>query len=227
MNGFDSAIQTYITQHAFSSPLANQVIAELTGFYLAKGVLMMAALWWIWFQPSAETEQRRETVVATLASGLIALFVGRLLARLLPFRLRPYFDPVNIQSDATLRTWSSFPSDHAMLWTAVAMGIFLVWRNMGILALLFSAVLVCAPRVYVGLHYPTDVMVGAVLGIVITFLVCTTRARTFIARPVLHLFERYPGLCYSFAFVFSFELATQFDEIRIMASLFIHRHAVL
>jgi membrane-associated phospholipid phosphatase len=231
MNNFDAVIQTLIARNAFTSPEINRVIGAVEGLYLAKGLLLVAALWWIWFQPSDRNRWQREMVVATVAAGLVALAVGRTLAYFLPFRLRPRFDPqlnlpfpVGAKVDAVLRTWSSFPSDHAMLWMAVAMGIFLVRRREGIAALAYTALIICAPRVYLGLHYPTDVIVGALLGISITYLLTRESIRPVIAGPVLQFVDRYPGPCYALAFIFLFELVTQFDEIRLIAQYITKAH---
>jgi membrane-associated phospholipid phosphatase len=57
----------------------------------------------------------------------------------------------------------SFPSDHAVMAGAVAMGLFLVSRRLGLVALL-AALLMAFTRVYVGAHYPQDVVAGLLLG---------------------------------------------------------------
>jgi len=49
----------------------------------------MPLLWWMWFRPSPRSQWVRETVVATVASAMIALVAGRMLAHYLPFRMRP------------------------------------------------------------------------------------------------------------------------------------------
>ena len=57
----------------------------------------------------------------------------------------------------------SFPSDHAVMAGAVAAGLFLVSRRLGLAAALAAGVM-AATRVYVGAHYPWDVVAGLALG---------------------------------------------------------------
>jgi hypothetical protein len=89
MNSFDVAIQTFLTQITLA-PLLNHAIRVVAGLYTFKGFVLVPILWWIWSQPGERREWRREMVIATIASGLVALATGRLLARCLPFRDR-YF----------------------------------------------------------------------------------------------------------------------------------------
>ena len=46
--------------------------------------------------------------------------------------------------------------------------------------------------------------------------------RTRVAAPMLALAQRYPGVFYGGAFVLSFELTTQFDELRVLAHGLLH-----
>src|SRR5260370_31783828 len=93
MNNFDAVIQTFIARNAFTSPEINRVIGAVEGLYLAKGLLLVAALWWIWFQPSDRNRWQREMVVATVAAGLVGLSVGRNFVFFLPFFFCPPFRP--------------------------------------------------------------------------------------------------------------------------------------
>lgn len=70
----------------------------------------------------------------------------------------------------------SFPSNHATIAGASAIGMLLINRALGVVAVVL-AVLVAASRVFVGVHYPHDVFVGLLLGAVIAV----------IARPVARL----------------------------------------
>jgi undecaprenyl-diphosphatase len=219
MTSFDTVILGFLTQIQLA-PLANHAIRVITGLYTFKGFLLIPLLLWIWFGPAERREWQREMVIATVASGLIALAAGRLLAHFLPFRERPLFNPdlhLHFASsslrEAALSNWSSFPSDHAMLWMAISMGIFLVWRGIGTLALIYTALFICLPRAYLGFHYPTDLLAGAAIGVAITYLMTRDAIRKRTAAPVLSWTMRFPGPAAMLAFLVCFELITQFDDL--------------
>jgi len=237
MNVFDIWLIASIHNVAAPSQSFTHVAEFIVNMYLLKGVILIALLWWVWFKPegspgqggAAVQQYHREVVVIAIVSGLIALVAGRLLAHHLPFRLRPMYVPelrafypeANVD-EPVLRTWSAFPSDHCMLWCAVAMGIFFASRPAGIYALFHSVVLIGLPRIYLGLHYPTDVLAGIALGIGIACVLNAGAIRTRICAPVLAFAQRSPGVFYGAAFVLSFELTTQFSELRVLAHEMIH-----
>jgi membrane-associated phospholipid phosphatase len=219
MNIFDTAIESFITHCVVSWPFFNHSMRAIASFSLFKGLVPTGLLWAIWFRSSSHTRWAREMVVATFASSFLALIVGRTLAHFLPFRLRPIYNldlhlvfPLSEAPELVHRTWSSFPSDHAVLWASVATGILLVWRWAGIFAFLHLAIFICFPRVYLGLHYPTDIIGGAAIAIIITFLVTRDAVKDRFAPTIVRLFDAYPAVFYMVAFVFCFELATMFEE---------------
>jgi len=124
--------------------------------------LTMIALWLTW--------QRQQQLGAFLAgvSTLIALGIAQTIAFLYP-RPRPY---INHTAHLLIRRSQdpSFPSDHAVFTFAIAAMIWRYNRKVGSI-LLGLATLVSFARVYVGTHYPTDVVGGAVLGIIVSIAV--------------------------------------------------------
>jgi undecaprenyl-diphosphatase len=224
MNAFDTAIQTGLLHIGSSSFVFTHGVHAISEFYFTKGVVPLAILCAIWFQPGEAQHWRRETVIATLCAGLAAFLLGRLLALALPFRVRPLYDstvhlafPLAGETPPIMRFWSSFPSDHAALWMAIAVGIFLVCRWIGVLAILHCVTFVCLPRIYLGLHYPTDVIAGAVIGAFCAWLFTRAPIRGRFAPFFLRFMEYRPAVGYMLAFLFFFELATMFDEPRILA----------
>jgi membrane-associated phospholipid phosphatase len=63
----------------------------------------------------------------------------------------------------------AFPSDHAVMAGAIAAALWLVSRRLGVVATV-AAVLMAMTRVYVGAHWPGDVLAGLVLGAAATLV---------------------------------------------------------
>ena len=101
---------------------------------------------------------------ALLAGGgvLLAVALNQPLVHLVdeprPFRALPH---VLLLVHAS--TDGSFPSDHATMAGAAAVGLLWVDRRLGLLTAVL-AVLMAASRVYVGAHYPVDVVAGLLVG---------------------------------------------------------------
>lgn len=228
MISIDHPIQQFLLDHLSNHLFLDKVMILITSLDVFKGLLPVAMLWCAWFSLK-ETQWKREMVVASLASGLVSLALGRALAHYLPFRVRPIYAadpslhfPMSNALGETLRFWSSFPSDHAMIWTSIAFGIFLIWRAVGVVALLHCLLVICLPRVCLGLHYPTDVLCGALIGVLVTWLLTRDGVRQRYAAPVVRFVECYPAVSYMIAFLMCFELATMFNEPRELLQSLVH-----
>jgi undecaprenyl-diphosphatase len=116
--------------------------------------------------------------------------------------------------------WSSFPSDHAALFFALATCILFVSRGAGILAFCHAFFVVSLPRVYVGLHYPTDILAGAAIGIVVASPAAIVTVRTSVTRPAMRWLERFPGTFYASLFLLTFLIAVVFDPVRKIGLIF-------
>jgi membrane-associated phospholipid phosphatase len=81
----------------------------------------------------------------------------------------------------------SFPSNHSTIAGAAAVGLALAWPRIAALTLPM-AVLMAFSRVFVGVHYPHDVLVGLLLGAALAFLLVRL-AR----RPVARVAEAMRG----------------------------------
>jgi hypothetical protein len=103
------------------------------------------------------------------------------------------------------------------LWLHV---IFFLSRRAGILACFHALFVVCLPGVYLGFHYPTDVLAGALLGVGIACLLKIETLRTFLTRSPLHWLDRSPAWFYACFYLASFLTATNFDPLRLIAGIF-------
>ena len=95
-------------------------------------------------------------------AALVALGIGQLIGGAVN-RARPYRAMPNVHLLVDKTNDFSFPSDHATVAGAVAVGLLLTNRRWGIVAVAL-AVLMAFTRVYVGAHYPSDVLAGLALG---------------------------------------------------------------
>jgi undecaprenyl-diphosphatase len=123
---------------------------------------------------------RRTTLAAALSAGL-ALAVGKVISELVD-RARPFVvDPSGVHLFSGHVADPGFPSDHATGAFAVALAIYLRHRRWGSVALVAAAVLAIG-RVALGVHFPSDVLAGAVLGCAAALLLFLPPIRTRIDR---------------------------------------------
>lgn len=118
----------------------------------------------LWFEPAPREVRtlRQKTAIVAAAAALLALGINQIVIHVWQ-RPRPYVaHPTVLLLHATGDP--SFPSDHAAFCFAIAIVVvFLSWRT-GVWALLFAGA-VAFSRVYVGEHYVTDVLAGALIGV--------------------------------------------------------------
>ena len=106
-------------------------------------------------------KQHRRMVLISLVSAAIARCVFVAIIRALYHRARPIsVDAVHqlVTNDA----WA-FPSGHASFFFALATGVFLYHKKLGVVYYVFAALMGLA-RIFIGVHWPTDILVGAALG---------------------------------------------------------------
>lgn len=184
---------------AFYNLSHHSLVLDTSGVFLAEyatylwaGLLVLAVL----VPHEYRRRERREVVVATAAAIFARVFVKGVIAFFYP-RPRPFvtFHAVHpLVSIASSENFQSFPSGHTIFFFALATVFFCFNKRAGVLAF-FGALLISVARVYVGVHWPSDILGGIVLGILTgwgTFFVYRkyqTRIDTCIARgfAFLHL----------------------------------------
>lgn len=205
-------------------PLFDRFVMWVLGEPLVKLGPLVLVICALWFRPGADRDAVRLKLVDALTAGLVGLVVGRVLALGLPFRDRPIARPdldYTVPLEPLHRTWSSFPSDHAVMAFALAVSLLRVSRPLGVWAIVHATVFVCLPRLYFGQHFPTDLIGGAVVGAALAFAVARWPLFRPIGRGVLAAEAQRPAWLYPIGFVLLFEIVAMFQNLRqFVAGLF-------
>ncbi|MGE7907163.1 undecaprenyl-diphosphatase [Peribacillus sp. NPDC094092] len=103
--------------------------------------------------------------ITLVISELLAKTAGQFHSNNQPFAELP-----NVNKLVEKAVNNSFPSDHTIIFFSFCITFWLFKRGWGILWVLL-AVLVGISRIWVGVHYPADVLVGAIISIVAAAIV--------------------------------------------------------
>ena len=113
-------------------------------------------------------KKTKKTGAAVLISFFGVLLLGELLLKHVVTRLRPCQIDQAFAMLIERPTSSSFPSTHSAFAFGAATAIFLNYKKAGV-AVFIVAALVAFSRLYLFVHFPTDVLCGIVLGIAMGF----------------------------------------------------------
>ena len=115
-------------------------------------------------------KKTRKAGVAMAMAMACGYLIGNMGMKNLFARTRPY-DMVEVDLLVAKLHDFSFPSGHTLVSFEAATALTVYHRKWGIAALVLAA-LIAYSRLYLFVHYPTDVLVGAVLGVGIALLAC-------------------------------------------------------
>jgi undecaprenyl-diphosphatase len=219
VNPFDAGIMSFLNRFARHSWAFDHFVV-LTSSYLFRVAGIVPLLWWAWFREGEVKTEKRDVVAFGMVSCLFSLACARILSVALPFRERPlrnpelHFQLPYGQTSHALIGWSSFPSDHAAVYFTLAGCLFLISRRAGIFAMAYAFFVTTLPRAYLGLHYPSDILAGALIGLGMASLAKIDSVRTTMTGFLMRWQEKSPGSFYAAFFFYTMQLATAFDSVR-------------
>lgn len=220
-NSFDYSIISGINHICGKSEIFDNAILFLTDSDLFKGCVVMTFYWFLWFSSSADITDKRQRIISTFYATFMAMFIARIMSILLNFRTRPILNPDNhlvralgFDLNKIPDTHNSFPSDHATLFFALATGMYFISKRLGLVLFLYTILFIIFPRIYLGLHYPTDIIAGAFIGIMPVIVANMKYFRTGISAKILNYSGTHPAIFYSVFFFLTYQIGTLFDSSR-------------
>ena len=133
------------------------LITKIAGSYGQLWVVVGAAL--------LIPKKTRRTGIAVLISYVCVFVFGQFILKNLFNRPRPCHIDQAFEMLVKRPTSSSFPSTHSAWAFAGAIAIFMKFKKPGIAVFVISA-LIAFSRMYLFLHFPTDVLAGMIMGII-------------------------------------------------------------
>lgn len=196
---------------------------------LLKGGLFLSLYAYLWFRNGADGEHRRGVIIATVVGTLLAVVVSRTISDVIPFRVRPMYEPSiahlphSFAITGNMERWSSFPSDTAAYFVAMAFGLGRLLKRYRLPLVLYTAVWICLPRLFLGEHYLSDIVAGSLVGVTMVWFSVRSKILQYtLAQRLRAASEAHPGVFYSVALIGAFEMAVMFNDLRSAAHLLLH-----
>lgn len=138
-----------------------------------------------WF---TQSRQNKMVIIQAMIAFITAEIIGKLAGKL-HLNYQPFAVLPNVNKLIDHAVDNSFPSDHTILFFSICFSFWLVHKKARWLWLIL-AFCVAISRIWVGVHYPFDVLTGALIGIISAlFSYWLTPQITFI-KQLLNLYEK-------------------------------------
>lgn len=121
-------------------------------------------------------KRNRKIGVAVMLSFLSVVILNNLVLKEIFDRTRPFVADPNIKLLIDIPSGSSFPSGHSSSSFACAVALFMFDKKWGMFAFGY-ATLMAISRVYLHVHYATDVIGGMIVGVLVGFVVVAAWSR--------------------------------------------------
>ena len=153
--------------------------AKYMKYFLLFGIIMY------WFTRKREN---RIMIISSMFAFVVAEVFGAI-AGAIHSNNQPFAELSNVNQLIGHVIDNSFPSDHAIEFFSICITFLLFKKNLRYVWLAI-AILVSISRVWVGVHYPADILVGAILGIIGAALCYWIIPQLNVIKKLLDIYEQ-------------------------------------
>jgi membrane-associated phospholipid phosphatase len=216
------AINSFTMDREFANAVAFTV-----AYPTLQGLAVVSLVWCCWF--SGIKAELRARIVSGAFVAILAGLIAYLLYRTLPTSPRPILDSLlqlhipavlaDIDNPTTTASAyaHTFPSERATMFAGLAIAVFVIRPRLGLLAL-GCTMLADISRVYLGLHYPTDIIGSYSLAAAMVWL-----AQMRWGAELGFRFVRWEGVSpstfYMCAFLAGYQVTNAFQDLRDLAGI--------
>lgn len=161
----DTRIFYDINHFSRDTPWLHQIVSGYAAYGVVLFAVLLLAAWW---SARKDADPARMVAAVWAPLGMLAALIFNQPVAAAVNETRPcqaLHDIVVLHCN----TDPGFPSDHAVMAGAITAGLWLVRWRLGVLAAIAAAVMAFA-RVYIGAHYPQDVLAGLLFGAAVSIV---------------------------------------------------------
>lgn len=209
-----------LNQWASTSPEQFNAVLKFSDH--AAFILMAALIGGAWFVTSTRhtLAEKRGSVILLLLAFVTAYGLAGILKNITA-QPRPLAE-ADLRVPLAAEEWEAvvqeynldegMPSQHAALTFAMVAVLWTIHRPLAVCMAIIGG-LASLTRIAVGLHYPSQTLVGLLLGLTVgAVLIRLVPARLF--APLVRLFDDYPAAMYPLAFLFLYDFSQRFAWVR-------------
>lgn len=228
--GLDLDIVLFFNQFCGKSVFLDSLALIFLSVDALRTAILIALILGIWEYGKVKNDiNANKSVILILFSIIISLGVIEILNAVInsPRPIVAYESQITgpiVENKNTKALWQdgwarnskhgSFPSDTVALLSTLAFGIFFWNRNIGVFAILFVFFAGILPRLYFGLHYPSDMLVGSIISLFSCIVSQKVKFLDSLAGKILEFEKRSPFIFGTVGFYLMYVIADKFILIR-------------
>lgn len=189
MNSVNISLFRLINDLGFQLKFMNPIIA-----FIAEYGVFLLAFWMIlcWFS-THEKVHARVVLLGSLISFLISEVIGKVLGTFIEHP-QPFAALPDVTQLISHEIDNSFPSDHTILFFSICMMFFLGSKSSKRVFYLIAASIVGIARIWAGVHYPIDILVAALIGILVASILYPIITRSKVLVRIINIYDHFAGL---------------------------------